>query len=101
MPDVFETIDELRAAWRFKPDAVPDDAIRKILHAATRAASAGNMQPWRFLVVRDPELRWQIGALCSRPPRWVSEPGSSPCIASTNASSRSCSAFRSAWRRRR
>ena len=66
MPDVFETLNSLRAAWRFKPDPVPDDAIRKILHAATRAASGGNMQPWRFLVVRDRELRRQIGALYLR-----------------------------------
>ena len=66
MPDVFETIDNLRAAWRFKPDPVPDDAIRKILRAATRAASGGNTQPWRFVVVRDPELRRQVGALYLR-----------------------------------
>jgi nitroreductase len=66
MADVFETIDNLRAAWRFKPDPVPEDAIRKILHAATCAASGGNTQPWRFVVVRDAELRRRIGALYLR-----------------------------------
>ena len=66
MPDVFEAIDNLRAAWRFKPDPVPDDAIRKILRAATCAASGGNVQPWRFVVVRDAAVRRQIGALYLR-----------------------------------
>ena len=66
MPDVFETIDNLRAAWRFKPDPVPDDAIRTVLRAATRAASGGNAQPWRFVVVRDAAVRRQIGALYLR-----------------------------------
>ncbi len=66
MPDVFETIDNLRAAWRFKPDPVPDDAIRTVLRAATRAASGGNAQPWRFIVVRNAVQRRQIGALYLR-----------------------------------
>lgn len=66
MPDVFETIDSQRAAWRFKPDAVPDAAIRTVLRAATRAPSGGNAQPWRFVVVRDAALRRQIGALYLR-----------------------------------
>jgi nitroreductase len=64
--DVFEAIDSQRAAWRFKPDPVPDDAIRAILRAATCAPSGGNAQPWRFLVVQDAELRRQVGALYLR-----------------------------------
>ncbi len=64
--DVFEAIDSQRAAWRFKPDPVPDDAIRAILRAATHAPSGGNAQPWRFVVVQDAELRRQVGALYLR-----------------------------------
>jgi nitroreductase len=58
---VFDAIDRLRAAWRFKTDPVPDEAIRRILDAATKAASGGNSQPWRFVVVRDPALRAEVG----------------------------------------
>jgi nitroreductase len=58
---VFDAIDRLRAAWRFKTDPVPEEAIRCILDAATKAASGGNAQPWRFVVVRDPALRAEIG----------------------------------------
>lgn len=59
----FEAIESLRAAWRFRPDPVPEPVIRRIVEAATRAASGGNSQPWRFVVVRDAETRRKIGAL--------------------------------------
>jgi len=60
---VFEAIDNLRAAWRFKADPVPAEAIERVLLAATRAASGGNSQPWRFLVVQDATLRRRIGEI--------------------------------------
>jgi nitroreductase len=63
---VFDAIDNLRAAWRFRPDPIDDSDVRKILEAATRAASGGNSQPWRFVVVRDPELRRRLGEIYLR-----------------------------------
>jgi nitroreductase len=63
---VFDAIDNLRAAWRFRPDPIDDSDLRKILEAATRAASGGNSQPWRFVVVRDPELRRRLGEIYLR-----------------------------------
>jgi nitroreductase/ketosteroid isomerase-like protein len=42
-----------RTVRKFKPDAVPEEHIRKILDAARYAPTAGNQQPWRFLVIRD------------------------------------------------
>ncbi|MCS7276643.1 MAG: nitroreductase family protein [Dehalococcoidia bacterium] len=59
--DVFEAIYTLRAIRRFKPDPVPDELIWKVLEAATKAPSGGNRQPWRFVVVRDPETKRRIG----------------------------------------
>jgi nitroreductase len=38
---------------RFREDPVDADIIERILEAATRAPSARNKQPWRFVVVRD------------------------------------------------
>jgi nitroreductase len=63
---VFDAIDNLRAAWRFRLDPIDDSDVRKILEAATRAASGGNSQPWRFVVVRDPELRRRLGEIYLR-----------------------------------
>jgi nitroreductase len=43
---------------RDKP--VPDEVIEKILEAARWAPSAGNSQPWEFLVMRSLEIREKI-----------------------------------------
>lgn len=61
--DLFEAIYTTRAMRRLKPDPIPDDVLRKILDAAIRAPSGGNSQGWRFMVVRDPELRAELGQI--------------------------------------
>lgn len=45
------------AVRRFREDPVDLVIIERILEAATRAPSARNAQPWRFIVVRDPQRR--------------------------------------------
>src|ERR1041384_1973341 len=51
---------------RLKADPVPDELVRKILEAGVCAPSGGNMQRWRFLVVRDPRVKRTVGALYRR-----------------------------------
>jgi nitroreductase len=64
--DLFEVMQTNRSMRRLKPDPVPDELIRKILEAGTCAPSGGNMQRWRFLVVKDPAIKQTIGALYKR-----------------------------------
>lgn len=45
---------------QFLTDPVPDDTLRRLLDAAHHAPSVGFMQPWDFIVVRDPEVRRRI-----------------------------------------
>ncbi|HEV2301359.1 MAG TPA: nitroreductase family protein [Stellaceae bacterium] len=58
--DLFEIIHTTRAMRRLKPDPVPDELIRKILEAGQCAASGGNSQRWRFLVIKDPEIKKKV-----------------------------------------
>ncbi len=58
--DFFEVISTQRAMRRLKPDPVPEEYIKKIIWAATRAPSGGNRQGWRFLVITDPDKKKQI-----------------------------------------
>ena len=44
----------------FLPDPVPDDVLSRILDAAHHAPSVGFMQPWDFLVIRDPAIRQAV-----------------------------------------
>jgi nitroreductase len=64
--DLFEIIRSTRSMRRLKPDPVPDELIRKVLEAGTCAPSGGNMQLWRFLVVKDPVVKRTVGALYKR-----------------------------------
>src|ERR1700735_3952100 len=72
MPDEFEFSDEeRRGVYRaiyerrdvrshFLPDPVPREVLSRILDAAHHAPSVGFMQPWDFIVIRDPSVREEI-----------------------------------------
>lgn len=55
-----QAIAERRATPSFLPDPVPDQDLKKILAAGLSAPSAYNLQPWRFVVVREPEQRARL-----------------------------------------
>ena len=62
--DVFEAISSRRAIKHFDPDHRMDDAeVHRLIDAAMQAPTSFNIQHWRFVVVRDPELRKQIRAV--------------------------------------
>ena len=63
MPDFFDVVRSQRGIRYYKPDSVPDEAVAQVLRAAVRAPSGGNKQPWRFIVIRDPEVKRQLGKL--------------------------------------
>src|SRR5262245_8523205 len=63
---LFEIIHTTRSMRRLKPDPVPEVLIRRILEAGTAAPSGGNMQRWRFLVVRDPEVKKEVAVYYKR-----------------------------------
>ena len=48
---------ERRATAGFTDEPVPDDILRAILLAGAQAPSGWNLQPWRFIVVRDSATR--------------------------------------------
>src|SRR6185437_14804414 len=60
--DLFEIMATTRSMRRLKPDPVPDALLHKILEAGVAAPSGGNMQRWRFLVVKDPEVKKTVGS---------------------------------------
>jgi nitroreductase len=61
--DVHEALYTTRAMRRMKPDPVPMDVQARILDAAIRAPSGGNVQNWRFLLVDDPDIRAKLAPL--------------------------------------
>ena len=61
--DVREVLYTTRAMRRVRPDPVPEDVQARILDAAVRAPSGGNLQGWRFLLVDDPQVKAAIAPL--------------------------------------
>lgn len=55
-----ETIRLRRTVRDFSSDPVPDDVIATCIEAAALAPSGANLQPWKFVVVKDPEIKRQI-----------------------------------------
>jgi nitroreductase len=43
-----------RSVRQYKKEQVPEFMVRRILEAGRFAPSAGNVQPWKFIVLRDP-----------------------------------------------
>ena len=62
---VFDAIRTRLTVREFKPDAVPDEAVDRLLRAGQWAASSRNLQPWRFIVIRDRDTLARIGAAAS------------------------------------
>lgn len=50
---VFEAIKGRRSIRKYEPRSVPDELIERILEAGQWAPTAGNIQPWKFIVVKD------------------------------------------------
>ena len=55
-----EVIQTRRSIRNYKPDQVPDKAISDILEAARIAPSGGNIQPWRFVVIRSQKIKEEL-----------------------------------------
>ncbi len=46
----------------FRPDPIDPAVLRRVLEAAHAAPSVGFMQPWNFILIRDPKRRAQVHA---------------------------------------
>ena len=66
-----------RAMRRYTDEPVSDDDVWTCLRAAVQAPSGGNIQPYQFMVVRDPDLRLGLAEIYRR--GWARyEPGIAP-----------------------
>ena len=58
--NVLKAIKGRRSIRAFKSDEVSPEIVDKLLDAATWAPSAGNIQPWEFIVVRKPKIKRKL-----------------------------------------
>jgi nitroreductase len=58
--ELYEAIHKRRSIRKFLDKTVPNDVLTRILQAGRMAPSAVNLQPWRFLVIRNPETKMEL-----------------------------------------
>ncbi|HET9410495.1 MAG TPA: nitroreductase family protein, partial [Candidatus Dormibacteraeota bacterium] len=62
------------AVREYQDRSVPDDVLRRVLEAAHLSASAGNGQPWHFVLVKDKDALRELGRLVRTGPYIASAP---------------------------
>ena len=67
-----EAIEQRRAARAFRPHPIPEAILEAIFQIGLRAPSGFNLQPWRFIVVREQQNRDKLKA-CAFNQRQVGE----------------------------
>jgi nitroreductase len=60
--DTKTAIMERRSIRKYKSDPVPEEMLQELMEAARLAPSGTNQQPWRFIVVKNQEVKEQIQA---------------------------------------
>jgi len=61
--NTIETIAARRSIRAFKDEELPEEAVTKILAAASQAPSGKNRQPWRFAVIRGKKRAEMVSVL--------------------------------------
>jgi len=60
---MLDVIKGRRSIRRFKKQAVDEKLVKEIIEAGTWAPSGLNNQPWKFVVIRSPEVKDKIAEL--------------------------------------
>ncbi len=63
--ELYEAIRTRASVRKYRPDPIPEDVRERVLEAMRLAPSAGNKQPWRFILVEDADLRPQVAQACN------------------------------------
>jgi nitroreductase len=62
--DFYDAVRNRVSVRAYKPDPVPDDVLNRVLETGRLAPSAKNIQPWKFIVVKSPEVRAALVPSC-------------------------------------
>jgi 5,6-dimethylbenzimidazole synthase len=63
---LWRTLRERRDVRHFAPGPLPEGLLQRLIEAAHLGPSVGYMQPWRFLHIRDTQLRQDIHTMVER-----------------------------------
>ena len=58
--DLMEAIKGRRSIRKYKPDAVPEEVLQKVMEAVRWSPSWANTQCWEVILVRDPNIKAEL-----------------------------------------
>jgi nitroreductase len=58
--DVFEAIKKRRSVRAYTSEEVPEEDVERLIEAARWAPSAGNAQPWEFVIIKNAETKRRL-----------------------------------------
>jgi nitroreductase len=67
-----EVVRSRRSIRKYIPRDIPEQKLVNILEAARLAPSGGNRQPWKFIVIRENEMKAKVAEACSNQ-LWMSD----------------------------
>jgi len=74
LKSIIDVMLDRRATNHFAAEPVPEEYLKAILTLAAQAPSGYNLQPWRFIVVREEESRRRLQAVAFNQPKVAEAP---------------------------
>jgi len=62
--EFYEAVRKRLSVRSYKPDPIPEGVLGRILEAGRLAPSAKNIQPWKFIIIRDSEVKKALVPAC-------------------------------------
>ena len=64
--EFMEVVRSRRSIRKYIPKDIPEDKLANILEAARLAPSGGNRQPWKFIVIKEKDMKVKVAEACSK-----------------------------------
>jgi len=62
---IMEVIEKRRSVRKYNEDPIPESVLLRVLEAARLAPSGKNLQPWKFILVKDKALKEELARASS------------------------------------
>jgi len=66
--EFYKVLKTRRSVRNYLPDTIPDEALDRVMEAVRMAPSGSNKQPWKFIIVTDPEVKEKLQKACKNQP---------------------------------
>jgi nitroreductase len=63
--DLYEVIKTRRSIRSYSPDPISEKSLNNVLEAVRISPSGSNRQPWKFILVKNKELKKQLATACN------------------------------------